>query len=770
MTTPATLALVRAHIADAVLPPLPSAALGAITLAPHQQEAAARLHTVIARHRGALLADDVGLGKTFVALAVARAYRHCHVIAPAALMSMWHGARARSDMPHVALHSLHRFSRTPPPALAIRADTLVIIDEAHHLRNADTRRYRQLAEAIAGAHVLLLSATPVHNRAGDLRALLALFAGRRDDLLSDALRAELIVRRNADALMGGVRRAESVESRAVATHDPRPRVREHVAWRAPLDQNTLSRIMALPAPLPARHGAEAGALIRLGLLRAWCSSQAALAYAVRRRRLRGSALRDALRVGRHPTDRELRSWAVGDEDAQLGFAELLAESTVESAPLLPVLERHLEALADLAEHLRRQPDLDGWRARQLRRVLQRHPGIPVVAFSQHARTVQALHRALRDIAGVGMLTGARAHIASGTISREDALARFAPLAQQRPPPPAHQAIRLLITTDLLAEGVNLQDAGVVVHLDLPWTAALRDQRVGRCVRLGAPHALVHVYRIAPSHDVERVVRFEQRVQRKARLGQRAIGAARASDGPVGRAAIRASWLHAALATWRRPDGAALSAHAAAGVPIVAVQRGAQLGAVAVVGDRTTHRLLAVRPRGTAWRATAAAGAVIALVRAASIDRDGAVPAVPLRGDEGTRRAGRAARRAVATWLRRQAAQRLAGAVPSALSAVQREALVHLASAFAQVPIARRPSVSTALAEARRAVLSAHAAGSEAQLRRWLDGPPPAAEEPSAWGEWLARLPRPIPATERPGSDDTDGHPVTLRCLLLLWPD
>ena len=46
-------------------------------------------------------------------------------------------------------------------------------------------------------------------------------------------------------------------------------------------------------------------------------------------------------------------------------------------------------------------------------------------------------------------------------------------------------VDLLIATDLLSEGLNLQDASVVVHLDLPWTAARLTQRIGRVWRVGA---------------------------------------------------------------------------------------------------------------------------------------------------------------------------------------------------------------------------------------------------------------------------------------------
>jgi len=55
------------------MPPSPPAELGDITLLPHQRDAVARIQTAIRLHHGALLADDVGLGKTYTALAMARA-------------------------------------------------------------------------------------------------------------------------------------------------------------------------------------------------------------------------------------------------------------------------------------------------------------------------------------------------------------------------------------------------------------------------------------------------------------------------------------------------------------------------------------------------------------------------------------------------------------------------------------------------------------------------------------------------------------------------
>ena len=305
---------VRSILANAFGTDEPPLTIGDVTLMPHQRDALARVRRTIREFHGALLADEVGLGKTYVALALAHDYEHTHVIAPAALLPMWRAAIARTASPAIALHSLHAFSRTQTPqgndthgATTARArNTLVIVDEAHHLRTRNTRRYHAVAEFVAGRDLLLLSATPLHNSSRELRHLLALFAGLRDDLLTPETLARLIIRHTTISTPNSYS--------PLARHDSPPRVREHPPLRIPHDRATLDSILALPSPLPAHDGAVAGALIRLGLLRAWCSSDAALPHVIRRRLLRGEALKQALLAGRHPTHAELRTWLVGEHE------------------------------------------------------------------------------------------------------------------------------------------------------------------------------------------------------------------------------------------------------------------------------------------------------------------------------------------------------------------------------------------------------------------------------------------------------------------------
>src|SRR5690606_8363703 len=112
-----------------------------------------------------------GLGKTYVAIAVAAAARAPLIVAPASLRDMWRDALAAATV-RAEWTSYERLSRGAMPVTG--PHDLVILDEAHHARTPTTRRYARLASLAAGARLLLLSATPIHNSLDDLTALFAL--------------------------------------------------------------------------------------------------------------------------------------------------------------------------------------------------------------------------------------------------------------------------------------------------------------------------------------------------------------------------------------------------------------------------------------------------------------------------------------------------------------------------------------------------------------------------------------------------------------------
>jgi hypothetical protein len=508
--TPVSASVARASIARAILGVSPHAPrIGRIVLLPHQETAAARVEAAMRELGGALLADETGLGKTYVALAIARCAARPLIVAPAGLRAMWGEAMRAAEM-SIPLTSFESLSRTRTSVASDVAPDLVVVDEAHHVRNPATARYRRLAALTENARVLLLSATPIHNSPRDLHTLLALFLGARAGRLDASTTARCIIRReHTDAPAGRLPRVESAQPLSIAQ-----------------DEGRLDAILALPPPVPPSDGGDGGVLLVYSLIRQWASSQGALLEALRRRRARAISLLAALESGRHPTRDELAAWTFAEGAVQLAFGELLADPVSEPAsvgPLRTCVLAHDTAVSQLLAELKAGPDPDADRARHLIDLMRRHRGEKIVAFSQYAETVTTLFHHLRASRGVAALTADGGTVAGGAISRGETIARFAPRAQGASPPgPAH-AIDFLLTTDLLSEGVNLQDASVVIHLDLPWTPARLEQRIGRVARIGSSHANITVYAMQPPASAERIVRVEERLRTKLGATSRAIG-------------------------------------------------------------------------------------------------------------------------------------------------------------------------------------------------------------------------------------------------------
>jgi superfamily II DNA or RNA helicase len=492
---------VRRHVARALLGEAAvDPRLGTLALRPHQVTAVARLLGIIGAFNGALLGDAVGLGKTYVALAVARAHASALVICPAALRAMWGRAMEIAGVEHpvVSIESLSR------GALPRRSAELLIVDEAHHLRTPSTRRYEAVARLAQHARMLLLSATPLQNSRRDLTAMLGLFMGSTVREWTDESLARLIVRRDDETAAERLPRLDGPHGLTAAD-----------------DDDCVEAILALPPTVPAADEGVAHALAIVSLVHLWTSSRAALVASVRRRMARATALRDAVSAGHVPTAHELAAWRFADGALQLAFPLFAAgRDAVEPAALLPRLDTFIERGESLLDHCRGTVDPDAARAGLLRELRRRHRGERVVAFSQYANTVAAMGRLMRNDAGIAIVNADVARIASGPVGRDEVLAQFALGA---PPAGPVDRIDLLLTTDLLSEGIDLRGASVIVHLDLPWNPARLEQRVGRARRIGSPFEAIHVYTFLPPAAADRMIELRRRLGEKVSAARAIVG-------------------------------------------------------------------------------------------------------------------------------------------------------------------------------------------------------------------------------------------------------
>ena len=499
---PASAAAIRREIAFAFLGAEPaSLRVGNITLHPHQLSAVARIRRLLSNRGGALLCDEVGLGKTYVALAVAEEHEHVTVIAPAALSGMWRQALDATRI-RAEFISVEALGRSGPPQCR---RSLIIVDEAHHFRNPSTRRYSALAQLCALTPVLLLTATPLHNSRDDLSAIVALFIGAGAYALSATEMAPLVVRRTD---------LESGNERIPIVHHARPEI-------LLTNETLLDAILALPPPVPPSDGSIAAGLVIHGLVRQWASSHAALAAALKRRIARSHGLLASLDAGRYPTAAELSAWVYAGDCVQLAFAELLLPAATPLATIAAALRTHVRALTALLSLA--QAHNDNALVEFVRDVRVAHAGERIVAFSCYAETAEILYRSLKNDGHAALLTARGAMIASGPILRDEILEQFSP---QQPPTlkmESHNKVTLLLSTDLISEGVNLQEASVIIHLDLPWTAARMQQRVGRLARIGSRHPRVTCYTVNPPPRAETLLHELEIIARKSDASARMFG-------------------------------------------------------------------------------------------------------------------------------------------------------------------------------------------------------------------------------------------------------
>ncbi|MEO7217959.1 MAG: helicase-related protein [Gemmatimonadaceae bacterium] len=475
--------------------------VGNITLHPHQRSAVARIRRQLVNHGGALLCDEVGLGKTYVALAIAETHDHVTVIAPAALSGMWRQALDATRI-HAEFISIETLGRAGPVP---RRRSLIIVDEAHHFRNPSTRRYSALAQVCAVTPVLLLTATPLHNSRDDLSAIVALFIGTRAYAMSAAELAPLVVRRSELENLG--------QQIPIVCHAA-PKI-------VLTSEMVLDAILELPAPVPPSDGSIATSLVIHGLVRQWASSHAALEGALRRRIARSHGLLASLDAGRYPTAAELSAWVYAGDCVQLAFAELLLPATTPLATIATSLRTHVNALTSLLSLV--QTHNDDALTEFVRTVRVKHPGETIVAFSCYAETAEVLYKSLRNDGHAALLTARGALIASGPVPRDEILAQFAPQGAPAQRTEPHKQVKLLISTDLLSEGVNLQEASVIIHLDLPWTAARMQQRVGRLARIGSRHPRVTCYTVNPPARAEAFLHELEIIARKSDASARLFG-------------------------------------------------------------------------------------------------------------------------------------------------------------------------------------------------------------------------------------------------------
>jgi superfamily II DNA or RNA helicase len=541
----------------------PEAHLG-VDLATFQQEGLREAIRLLERHRGVLVADAVGLGKTYIGMGLLEHYLlrkrrrgtipRGIVVCPAQLRDLVWGPKLDEYGIKAGVLSMEEVSRSDFDWKACNEADMVLVDESHNFRNPGTGRYRNLMKLLSTGRrdkrLVLMSATPINTSVWDLYHQVSLITRGEDAYYQDYgvrnlagffrsvergeaelfdLLEEVAVRRSRYDIR---RRQEAGEVITLPGHgEIRFPQRELEAVRYDLTGTYGGFYAEVAAAVEAlslvaynveqyrrekdrvsemvevRNQALIG-IMKTMLLKRLESSLAAFETSVRRAAAFQQRFFDVLSVEGRLLDspgyrRILSMEEEGDEaDAEALIAELpeVSIADYDMAAINVALQNDLKLFRGMLRRLERLRAADE-RARdgKLAAVKARLAGLlaaghKVLLFSYFRDTALYLHQALQADAAwqaaagapaFDLITGSTPPEARGALVRRFAPRANAPdLDSSEPPRSEGEELDLLISTDVLSEGQNLQDAAVLVNYDLHWNPVRMIQRAGRIDRTG----------------------------------------------------------------------------------------------------------------------------------------------------------------------------------------------------------------------------------------------------------------------------------------------
>lgn len=546
-----------------------------VDMNPHQVDAALFAFSS-PLSKGALLADEVGLGKTIEAGLVisqrwAEGKRRILVIAPANLRKQWHQEMAEKFfIPCTILEAKsynaeikagnfkpfqqhdsvvicsYQFARSKAADVATTPWDLVVIDEAHRLRNVykpSNVIANTLKAALAERNKLLLTATPLQNSLlelfglvsfidehsfGDLKSFREQFAGVAQDRAFDLLRERLkpichrTLRRQVTAYVPYTKRHAILQE--FSPDEAEDRLYDLVT--AYLQRDNLQ---ALPS--------SQRALMTLVLRKLLASSSFAIAGALASI---SNRLQSRLEKGRPPAS--LTEAVEEDYEALDETEDEWSDEEVE--PLSEADQRALETeIAELREFASLATSIEqNAKGRALLKALEvgfakaREFGAAekAIIFTESRRTQSYLLRVLAESPwadSIVLFNGSNTDEQSRAIYNEW-IARHAGSDRVTGSRTAdmrsalvdyfREQGKIMIATEAGAEGINLQFCSMIVNYDLPWNPQRIEQRIGRCHRYGQKHDVVVVNFLNRKNEADQ--RVYQLLSEKFQLFEGVFGA------------------------------------------------------------------------------------------------------------------------------------------------------------------------------------------------------------------------------------------------------
>ncbi len=584
----------------------PGSTRSAVELAEFQEDAVKKARKILARYDDVMIADSVGLGKTWIGKKLLEDFAYhlrqkALVVCPASLREMWERELATATISATVLSQEELGREEFDPAPWGDAD-VVLIDESHNFRNRNAQRYGNL-ERLLGANggrgrdglrkkVLLLTATPINNDLFDLYNQFCLITrgdrsyfsacgigdlnryflkARRDSRTNSAafalfnLLEEVVIRRTRpfirkaypEATIGGKRihfpqrRLKTVRYDLEATYagiydgvvsgieslNLAPyNLESYKKAGVDVDEFEAGREQALVGIFKSRYLKRFESSIeafRVSIRRALAFLKTFESYILDGRLLKSSDFHKALGyVTLEDEEDDATPISLADEmDASeeargiLDGMEAMDPSRYDLRKFHQAVQHDVEALTaiwDRVKDIRAEEDAKLARLKNLLSTDLR--GKKVLIFTYYKDTARYLYRhlghpdnpeAMKFSQQLGDVAVRRMDSGADPKERQRIIQGFAPKANGKPDwIGTDREIDILVSTDVLSEGQNLQDCGHLVNYDLHWNPTRMVQRAGRIDRIGTDFDTLYLYNMFPDEGLERLLGLVESLSRK----------------------------------------------------------------------------------------------------------------------------------------------------------------------------------------------------------------------------------------------------------------
>ena len=580
-----------------------------------QRDGAIAILEKLETYGGCILADSVGLGKTFTALAVIMAYqrmgKNVAVFCPKRLKGNWERFQSTLDTnPFRDAHNKSVFNFKLFSHTVLRNGTwqnqdghnlnfsLIVIDESHNFRNDSGARYQFIQELLTkskNTKVLMLTATPINNRVRDLKNQLKLlwhvpYGANQGELYAKFTKQVVNVIDAADEKIklwqeryheqkgnvrplryylpeeyfGLLKRYVVARSVAIVRQDYAqffqqgrslpievcdkaiPGIANNISIREIVE--TFEQLTFVAYDLRGYFEDQRAVSHLLGMLKVGFLKRFESSVESARKTL------DSLIEFMGKTRDRVGSYNVGDNrgtaieedvvvdhvDATDDSIELIdnkginvrVKSRKQINDFLGMIAADCQQLHKIRNKLNAISPNNDLKLQDLKERIRAKMKMPVqklLIFTAYKDTAEYLYENIRDMGyRVACVSGGGVKANQWGFSRQDdVLKSFAPEGQEVASP--LNPLQILIATDCISEGQNLQDCVMVINYDIHWNPVRLTQRNGRINRIGSRHKKVTVVNYWPMSDVDEYLKIYTRVMTRTAIGgtvtdERGVGA------------------------------------------------------------------------------------------------------------------------------------------------------------------------------------------------------------------------------------------------------